>query len=114
MAVAPRPTAARGGFEAAQDALAQGNKIQAIKHVRDTTGWGLKEAKDYVDEWERSGQRPAAPASAAPPTPPAPGDIEQAARALIAQGNIIGAIKAVREATGWGLKEAKDYVEGLR
>jgi ribosomal protein L7/L12 len=24
-------------------------KINAIKHVRTVTGWGLKESKDYVD-----------------------------------------------------------------
>ena len=29
--------------------LAQGKKIQAIKHVRAVTGWGLKEAKEYVE-----------------------------------------------------------------
>ena len=29
--------------------LAAGNKIQAIKRVRELTGIGLKEAKDYVD-----------------------------------------------------------------
>lgn len=29
--------------------LQRGNKIAAIKRVRELTGWGLKEAKDYVD-----------------------------------------------------------------
>lgn len=33
--------------------LAHGNKIQAIKRVRELTGLGLKEAKDYVDALER-------------------------------------------------------------
>jgi len=27
----------------------QGKKIQAIKLLREITGWGLKKAKDYVD-----------------------------------------------------------------
>jgi ribosomal protein L7/L12 len=27
----------------------QGNAILGIKRVREVTGWGLKEAKDYVD-----------------------------------------------------------------
>ena len=35
-------------FEA-RDLLAQGKKIQAIKLVRAQTGWGLKQAKDFVD-----------------------------------------------------------------
>lgn len=34
-------------------------------------------------------------------------------RELVAQGNKIQAIKAYREHTGLGLKEAKDAVEGL-
>lgn len=41
----------------------------------------------------------------------APWDAE--ARALKSQGNAIVAIKVVREATNWGLKEAKDYVDRL-
>lgn len=66
-----------------------------------------------------------APPSPAPPSA-APGDVPYAgaaggagapwdaeARALKAQGNAIAAIKLVREATHWGLKEAKDYVDRL-
>ncbi|MFF2158032.1 ribosomal protein L7/L12 [Paenibacillus chitinolyticus] len=33
--------------------LAQGDKIKAIKLVREKSGMGLKEAKDYVDNLER-------------------------------------------------------------
>lgn len=32
--------------------LQQGKKINAIKDVREAKGWGLKEAKDYVDQLE--------------------------------------------------------------
>src|SRR5690349_23206829 len=35
-----------------------GNKIAAIKRVRELTGMGLKEAKDFVESWERSGTTP--------------------------------------------------------
>jgi ribosomal protein L7/L12 len=31
----------------------QGKKILAIKHTRELYGYGLKEAKDYVEELER-------------------------------------------------------------
>jgi hypothetical protein len=34
---------------AAAEALRRGNKIDAIKAVREATGLGLKEAKDYVE-----------------------------------------------------------------
>ena len=33
----------------AADALRRGNKIEAIKVVREATGMGLKESKDYVE-----------------------------------------------------------------
>jgi len=35
------------------DAVRRGKKIEAIKAYRAATGAGLKEAKDYVDEFER-------------------------------------------------------------
>jgi large subunit ribosomal protein L7/L12 len=35
------------------------------------------------------------------------------AQALLNQGDKIGAIKLVREASGLGLKEAKDFIESL-
>lgn len=34
--------------------IAQGRKVEAVKRVRETTGWGLKESKDYVDALARS------------------------------------------------------------
>lgn len=36
--------------------IAEGNKIAAIKLYRDSTGVGLKEAKDAVDYWELRGE----------------------------------------------------------
>ena len=32
--------------------LARRQKIEAVKCVREATGWGLKESKDYVDALE--------------------------------------------------------------
>ena len=40
-------------------------------------------------------------------------ELEQAARALVGRGRKIEAVKLVRERTGCGLKDAKDYVESL-
>ena len=51
--------------------------------------------------------------------PPAGGSIRLApevveqAKALLAERHKIEAIKLVRERTGWGLKESKDFVDGL-
>lgn len=53
------------------------------------------------------------------PVVPASGDVTEQpdwlfeVQALVAQGKKIEAIKRTREATGLGLKEAKDYVDGL-
>lgn len=49
------------------------------------------------------------------PAPPRPvaGNVEAEARALLANEQKIQAIRIVREATGMGLKEAKDWVEAL-
>jgi ribosomal protein L7/L12 len=44
---------------------------------------------------------------------PTGGDLEGHVRTLMAEGRKIEAIKVYREATGAGLKEAKDAVEGL-
>lgn len=41
---------------AARQALERGNKIEAIKHLRSITGLGLKEAKDWIESYERGEQ----------------------------------------------------------
>ena len=58
MTEAPRDPALS---EEARGLLTMGQKIAAIKLVRDRTGAGLKEAKDYVDALE---------AGESPPLPP--------------------------------------------
>jgi ribosomal protein L7/L12 len=37
------------------EALRSGNKIQAIKHYREATAVGLKEAKDFIEDVQRRG-----------------------------------------------------------
>lgn len=45
----------------------------------------------------------------------APGaDVDTRVKLLLQQGKTIAAIQLVREATGWDLQKAKDYVEGLQ
>lgn len=55
----------------------------------------------------------ARPAARPAPTPLPPTDVEAEARMLVAAGRKIEAIKLVRDATGMGLKQAKDFVEDL-
>ncbi len=96
--------------------LEKGRKIEAVKLVREATGWGLKEVKDYVDALE-SGASPPAPLPQPLREPPIASGItpELAAevRQLLARRQKIEAVKRVRMATGWGLKEAKAYVDAI-
>ena len=95
--------------------LASGQKIQAIKLVRELTRMGLKEAKDYVESLPPAsleldvGSANVEASSASPATQ----EIEAEVGALLAAGNKIAAIKRVRELTGMGLKAAKDFVDSL-
>src|SRR5262249_53183679 len=100
------PDAERAAIRALIDA---GNKIAAIKRVRELTGLGLKEAKDYVESWQQTGAAPNLPVgSGAPPS----ASLEEVHR-LALEGQKIQAIKVYRELAGVGLKEAKDYVDAL-
>jgi ribosomal protein L7/L12 len=85
--------------------LAQNQRIEAIKWVRHQTGWGLKRSKDYVDEIARE-ILPSLPAEKE-------AALDREVNALFQQGVYIEAIKRVREVTGWGLRECKDYVDRL-
>jgi ribosomal protein L7/L12 len=91
------------------EALSRGEKILAVKLVREQTGLGLKEAKDLVEWHMARATRSAASDSARPASPGIPAGVQEA----LAAGNKIEAIKRFREQTGVGLKEAKDAVERL-
>jgi len=41
------------GLEQARQALASGNRIDAIRLARQVTGMGLREAHDLIDSWNR-------------------------------------------------------------
>jgi ribosomal protein L7/L12 len=92
--------------------LRRGSKIEAVKIYRETTGLGLKEAKDFVDSLER-GERPTMPSMSVPPFNRATVDWMEQVKAQLRKGNKIEAIKIYRDATGLGLKEAKDAVEEI-
>ncbi len=91
--------------------LEQRKKIQAVKVVREHTRLGLKEAKDVVDEVERTGRLTLPPLLTA--THPDDVDVMDRARALKRDGKAIEAIKLIRQHTGLGLKEAKDAYDAL-
>jgi len=83
--------------------IGTGQYIPAIKLVREVTGLGLKDAKDYVD-----GLKGEAYARVIPP------DVEGKARSLLAEGRRKDAVKLVRAETGLDSRGAKDYVKMLQ
>ena len=95
------------------DALREGNNIEAIKRLRESTGLGLAEAKGAIDHHLR-GNSPAprnslqfeslSPAASNSALPSAVTD-------ALRRGNKIEAIKLLRAHTGLGLKEAKDAID---
>lgn len=108
--------------------IGAGKKIQAIKLLRDRTGVGLKEAKDRVEHWSISTTAPhlaarsnaTAAYSSITPTAHTPASVRASLPAsvvseidrLVAEDQMIHAIKLVRERTGLGLREAKSIVNG--
>ncbi len=91
------------------DLLTAGKQIEAIKRYREATGVGLAQAKDAIDAWDprRHMGSPAAPSASAGD------DLAVGARAVKQTSGDVHAIRFVREQTGWGLAEAKGYVDRL-
>jgi ribosomal protein L7/L12 len=126
------PWRVRGHDAAMQDDLAQqigelvvgGEKIAAIKLLREATGMGLAEAKAVIDAVERGERLPplaeqqVQQQNASRAADPG-GDVLLAdalpteVRRLAEAGNRIHAIKLLREQRGLGLKEAKDLLDRL-
>ena len=98
---------------AAIAALNQGNRIEASKLVREANhGVDLRGAMEAVDA-HASGRQHApgdGHAAAATSLHGLPGE----AVAAISSGQVVEAVRIVRQATGLGLKEAKDLVDAYR
>lgn len=96
-------------------ALSQGRTIEAIKIVREATGLGLKEAKDAVEAYMAHGPLMKGLESRISARVDGGFEIPQEAADALARGDLIDAIKRLREANPHlGLKEAKDAVDGLK
>lgn len=114
---APPPGINLEGDMVLRQLITEKRRMDAIKHVREMTGAGLKEAKDYVD-WlsfqMRGGGAEVAPVAGktAQEKMAAAAHDAQMLDALTS-GQKILAIKRVRELTGLGLKEAKEFVEAI-
>jgi ribosomal protein L7/L12 len=87
--------------------LSQNRKIEAIKLVVDATHCGLKNAKDYIDNFESGKGNVSA-------EPVFEKDLDAKLLRLLADGDKLGAVKLYKDTTGLGLAESKDYVDGLQ
>lgn len=83
----------------------QEGPVTAIKYIKDTYGWGLKESKDFVSKVMQE----IAPVHN---TVMQPTDEVVILKIVKEQGKL-NAIKYVKDNYNLGLKEAKDYVEGI-
>jgi len=93
--------------------LAEESRIAAIKFVREKTGLGLKESKNYVDDLQKNFVK-----SVQTQLPESLNVMEEALKTevlkLIAENKKIVAVKFVKEKTGLGLKESKNYVDKIQ
>ncbi len=89
----------------------QGKKIEAIKLLREASGMGLKETKDFI---ERDASPEALDAVIRHAARPAPAAGDDDVRRLVAEGQGIKAIKLLRQQTGMSLKQAKEAVDAMR
>jgi hypothetical protein len=83
-----------------RELIARGRKIEAIKLVREETGLGLKDAKDYCDALRAGRLPPVAPLS-------------DRVRELSRSGDHAGAITLVCAETGMSQAEAEEFVRIL-
>ncbi len=83
----------------------QEGPVTAIKYIKDTYGWELKESKDFVSKLMQE----IAPVH---PTSMQPTDEVIILKIVKEQGKL-NAVKYVKDNYNLGLKEAKDYVEGI-
>lgn len=83
--------------------LSRNQKVAAVKVVKDHSGCGLKEAKDYVDALEEGVNQPVTNLA----------DLDAELLVILDQGNKLNAIKHYKDVTGLGLTESKDYIEKL-
>jgi len=95
--------------------VASDQKIKAIKVLRTAVpGLSLKDGKDVIDAWHRTGEAGLAARLAGPGEPDLAPEVLTEIDDYLAAGKPIQAIKVVREQTGWGLVDAKQWVDARK
>ncbi|QXZ10826.1 hypothetical protein KUF54_06375 [Comamonas sp. Y33R10-2] len=90
-----------------------GNKVLAIKLLRDQTGLGLAETKHLLESADAAGLPIEMPLQMhrAEPSITEPSPTELRIHAAIAAGSKLEAVKLLKEATGLGLAQAKERID---
>jgi ribosomal protein L7/L12 len=92
--------------------VASDQKIKAIKVLRTAVpGLSLKDGKDVIESWHRTGEAGLAARLAGPGEPGLAPEVLTEIDDYLAAGKPIQAIKVVREHTAWGLVDAKQWVD---
>lgn len=81
--------------------LQEGRKINGIKLVLKVMDWGLKEAKEYVDNYPEVSPLPVTKS----------GPVSREIRQLLSKKQYMAAVHVVQERTGMDLEEARGYLE---
>lgn len=93
--------------------IAQNRKMEAIKLVFDETKCGLKEAKDFIDNFQYNMSGSAA-GNISEGTPAINSYIEADLFSLLAKGKKLEAVKLCRDNSNMSLAESKNYIENLQ
>lgn len=100
---------------AAADLLEQRRVIEAIKEVREATGWDLRRAKEAVEGLEQEvGWASVARRTGRARGNPPDSVLRAQVKALLEARRKVEAVKLVRESTRWSLSDSKEYVERIQ
>jgi ribosomal protein L7/L12/sugar lactone lactonase YvrE len=110
-------TALKEKLDFVMDAALMGNKLVAVRALRESFPLTLKQAAELVDAMQRGEQVDLPMLQSLAPTSSQPVSLDpktmQQISALVQSGDKINAIKLFRQATGVGLKQAKDAIDGM-
>lgn len=84
--------------------VGENRKIYAIKELRDHTGMSLREAKELVDLVVADRPMTGTPVDH---------EMEERLRTMVGEKRKVYAIKELRDHTGMGLRQAKEFVDSL-
>lgn len=100
----------REAIDEVENLLQKGEKLGAIKHLKDTYGLSLQESKVLVETLDAKMKGSAVPEHPNP-HPELQGESREKVRSFLEEGNKIAAIKYVKETLNLSLKSAREFVD---